>query len=148
MRKFINQLQFKKNLMRILILLLILASQICSAQLGKTITEIFSNEGTNYVNKDIQSDFTVYTYSGKVPKLNGEQCNELVSYYINNKTHNCFQVTYGACAAAANFYVKFFNSVAVKIESNKWKNYGNNSVYTLVVKGQFVYVEHYRESEQ
>ena len=133
--------------MRILILLLILTSQICFAQLGKTKTEIFSNEGSNFANKDIQTDFTVYSYSGKIPKLNGEQCNELVSYYINNETDTCFQVTYAACAAAANSYVKFFNDIAVKIGSNKWKDYGNGSVYTLVVEGQFAYVEHYYDSE-
>ena len=133
--------------MRILLLFLILTSQLCLAQLGKTKTEILSTEGTNYAHRDIQTDFTVYSYSGKIPKLNGEQCNELVSYYINNETDTCFQVTYAACAAAANSYVKFFDDVAVKIEANKWKDYGNNSVYTLVVDGQFAYVEHYYGSE-
>jgi len=133
--------------MKILLLLLILTSQGCFAQLGKTKAEIFSNEGTNYANKDIQNDFSVYSYSGKVPKPNGEQCNELVSYFIDNETDICFKVTYASCAAAANSYVKFFNDIAVKIESHIWKDYGNDSIYTLMVEGQFAYVEHYYDSE-
>lgn len=133
--------------MRILLLLLFLTSINCFAQLGKTKSDIFSNEGTNYANKDIQNGFTVYSYFGKVPKLNGEECNELVSYFIDNESEICFQVTYAACAAAANSYVKFFNDVAVKIEPNKWKDYANNSIYTLKVEGRFSYVEHFYDSE-
>ncbi len=134
--------------MKILTLLLILTSHICLAQLGKTKTEISSNEDSNYTSKDIQSFFTVYNYSGKVPKLNGELCNEIVSYYMDNETDHCFKVTYTTCAAAANSYVKFLNNIAVEIKSNKWKDYENNSVYTLLVKDQFAYVEHYYESEE
>lgn len=126
---------------------MILTSQNCFAQLGKTKAEIFSNEENLYDSKDIQADFTVYSYSGNIPKLNGEQCFEFVSYYINNETDGCFQVTYVSCAAAANTYVKFFNDVAVKIEPNKWKDYGNDSVYTLIVKDGFAYVEHFYDYE-
>ncbi|MBK5214604.1 MAG: hypothetical protein JJE55_13195 [Flavobacteriaceae bacterium] len=133
--------------MRILILLIILTSQTCFSQLGKTKTEIFSNEGSNYADKDIQNDFTVYSYSGKVPKLNGELCNELVSYFMDNEYDICFKVTYASCAAAANTYVKFFNDVAVKIEANKWKDYSDDSIYTLMVEGQFAYVEHFYDYE-
>ena len=133
--------------MKILILFLVLISQASFAQLGKTKAEVFSNEGSNFTEKDNQDDFTVYIYSGEIPLLNGEQCYELTSYFMDNDYDICFKVTYTSCAAAANSYVKFLNQVAVKIEQNKWKDYSNDSIYTLLVKDQFAYVEHFYDYE-
>jgi len=129
------------------IIFFLLISQICFSQLGKTRTELFENEPKNYDTKDVQNDFTVYGFMGNTPKLNGETCNELVSYYIDNETQICFKVSYASCSAAANTYAKFFNEVAVQTKMNEWKDYSNNSIYTLKVEGRFAYVEHYFDYE-
>ncbi|WP_417619844.1 hypothetical protein [Oceanihabitans sediminis] len=132
---------------KLLILLFISISQIAFCQLGKSKSELFEKESSDYYTKDVQENFTVYSYIGKTSKLNGDECNELVSYFINNETESCFQVTYASCAGAANNYVKFFNKVAVQTKPNEWKDYSNNSIYTLTVENNISYVEHYYDSQ-
>ena len=85
----------------------------------------------------------MYSFKSEISKLNGEPCTELVSYLIDNETDICFKVSYAACSAAANTYVKFFNKVAIETENNKWKDYGNNSIYELNIEGNIAHVEHY-----
>lgn len=129
--------------MKYLLLFLLFNFQIGICQLGKKESELHKYVTGKYDVKDVQKDFTVYGYFGKMPLLNGKSCDELVSFFIDNKTKICYQVNYASCSAAANSYVKFFNKVAVQIGQNEWKNYENNTIYKLKVDGKLCLVEHY-----
>ena len=127
---------------RVLIISL-LFTQFCFSQLGQSESETLKSETSNYLTKDKTDEFTVYNFAGIIPKLNGETCKELTSYYIDNETKICFKESYASCSQASNTYVKFFNSIAIQVEPLKWKDYGNNTIYTLNVVDEFSYVEHY-----
>ncbi len=129
------------------LIIFFLFSQFCFSQLGKPENETLNNESSNYLSKDKTDEFTVYNFTGEIPKLNGETCKELTSYYIDNETKICFKEAYTSCSQASNTYVQFLNSIAVQIEPLKWKDYENNSLYTLQVVDKFCYVEHYYDNE-
>lgn len=130
-------------LLKNIFLFLLLSSQFAFAQLGSTKSEIFTHQKQFYSDKNVQQDFTVYNFNSLIEKLNGELCNEIVSYYIDNVSELCIKVTYKSCAAASNSYMKLFNQIAEEIETNKWKNYSNNSIYSLKIEGDSTFVEHY-----
>lgn len=129
--------------MKKIILILFIFTQFSYSQLGKSKADLFSYESSNYDTKDIQEDFTVYGYSGGIELINGKNCPEYVMYYFDNVNQKCFKEAYATCASAANTYAKIFNEIAVQTKSNEWKDYENNSIYTLVVKDQYAYVEHF-----
>ena len=131
--------------MKNLLFLSVLISQVAFSQLGTHKDLIFKQENQNYFEKVEFEGYTVYNFIGKIEKSIGGDCPEIVSYFIYDKTENCFQVNYNSCSEAVNTYVKFLNKIAVEIGHYKWKDYQNNSVYKLEVNGKFCSVHHYWE---
>lgn len=128
-----------------LTLTFILISQVTFSQLGKNINYIRKGEKGIYVKELVNNNNTLYYFKSHATKLDGGKCDQIVIYHINKKTYLCDMITYTTCSAAANSYAKDLNKIAVQIESNIWKDYGNNSIYKLEIDGNIVILEHYKE---
>ena len=113
------------------------------SQLGKSKSEIFKNEVGTFTKSSNEGTFTKYSFSGKISKLDGSTCPELVTYFIEDKTSECFAIIYVSCKLAANAYAKFAQTNCVEIGKNKWKDYANNSIYELKIDGNIAVMEHH-----
>jgi len=140
---FINFYYFYSFGMKYSLVILIFFTQTIYSQIGKNTNSLFEKEGTNYDFKDVDPEFTSYSYSQIVDLGNGKTCDILITYFIDPNKDLCFMETYVTCSAAANTYVKLFDNNYIKIGSNMWKNYADNTIYTLQIDGDFLIVEYF-----
>ncbi len=121
-------------------------SNLIFAQLGKSINETLKTN-KNFNSKVLMDNGDyMYHFSSNI-NAGEKNCDEIVTYYVG-QNDICYMETYTSCSLAANTYAKQLNKIVVNIGNNQWKDYGNNSIYTMKFYDNVVVIEHHYDNNK
>ena len=111
------------------------------AQLGFSENKIVEAQG-KYFKKEVTDTSNLLYYNSTVIDDYGKSSPQVILYVVDRKTNKCFLEVYNCSKSVINTYYKSLNKMAVKQDEHTWKNYSNNSIYSLKVDGNILNIEH------